>query len=196
MHDQAAGDPDAFAKGAWSACLYAVPDMPLVHEGDDVAAMVYSKASANGFSFRDGDVVVVAHKIVSKAEGAVLALEGVVPSAQAHDLARASGRAPRLCEVYVKESREVLGTTGSMVITRHRLGFVCTNAGVDRSNVPEGSGARVVLLPREPDASARAIRERLRALTGRDLAVIISDSFGKPDRAGAIGEEDAVDPSV
>jgi coenzyme F420-0:L-glutamate ligase / coenzyme F420-1:gamma-L-glutamate ligase len=165
----------------WTACLFAVPNLPLVVEGDDIAHLIFSAATEDRFAFRD-DVVVVAQKIVSKAEGAVVRLNDVEPSPRAQELAEATGRDPHLCEVYVRESREILGTKDRMVITRHRLGFICTNAGVDRSNIGPEAGELALLLPRDPDASARAIRDKLRALTGCDVAVIISDSFGKPDR--------------
>jgi coenzyme F420-0:L-glutamate ligase / coenzyme F420-1:gamma-L-glutamate ligase len=171
----------------WAACIYAVPNLPLVEVGDDIAHLIFSAATEDRFVFRDGDVIVVAQKIVSKAEGAVVRLNDVEPSPRAQELAQATGRDPRLCEVYVRESREILGTKDRMVITRHRLGFICTNAGVDRSNIGPEAGELALLLPRDPDASARAIRDTLRALTGCDVAVIISDSFGKPDRDGAIG---------
>lgn len=177
---------DGFDLGRWAVGLYPMANLPLVEEGADVSRLIFEAATGDGFAFRDGDAVVVAHKIVSKAEGALVRLTDIEPSPQAHDLARATGRDPRLCEVYIRESGEILGTSGPMVITRHRLGFRCTNAGVDRSNVAPDRGDVVVTLPRDPDASARRIREGLRACSGCDVAVIITDSFGLPDRYGAI----------
>src|SRR5947209_4037458 len=187
VQDQPVSSPVGRGLHGWTACLYVVPNIPLIQQGQDIAQLIYTKASEDSFRFRDGDVIVVAQKIVSKAEGAVVRLNDVEPSPRAQELAQATGRDPRLCEVYVRESREILGTKDRMVITRHRLGFICTNAGVDRSNIGPDAGELALLLPRDPDASARAIRDKLRALTGCDVAVIISDSFGKPDRDGAIG---------
>jgi len=184
--DQSAQGVDRSQLGKWSACLYVVPDLPLIKQDDDLAQLIYAKSTARGFAFCDGDVVVVTQKIVSKAEGAVLRLSDIEPSAEAEELAQKTGRDARLCEVYLRESQEIISTNGRVVITRHRLGFQCTSAGVDRSNV-DSSGELVALLPHDPDASARKIREGLRTLTGCDVAVIISDSFGKPDREGAIG---------
>jgi coenzyme F420-0:L-glutamate ligase/coenzyme F420-1:gamma-L-glutamate ligase len=178
---------DGFDLGRWAVGLYPVANLPLVEEGADVGRLISEAAAGDGFAFHDGDIVVAAHKIVSKAEGAVVRLADVEPSPRAHDLARATGRDPRLCEVYIRESAEILGTSGPMVITRHRLGFRCTNAGVDRSNVAPDRGDAVLTLPRDPDASARRIRAGLRARSGHDVAAIITDSFGLPDRYGAIG---------
>ena len=179
-------EPVDWSLDAWDVGLHAVRGIPLVRRGDDLVAVVCAAASVAGFGWSDGDVVVVAHKIVSKAEGAEVALGEVVPSPRAHELAAATGRDPRLCEVYLQESAEVLGTNGRMVITRHRLGFLCTNAGVDGSNAGPAGEQRVVTLPVDPDASARRLRTGLRARTGRDVAVVVTDSFGLPDRRGAI----------
>jgi coenzyme F420-0:L-glutamate ligase/coenzyme F420-1:gamma-L-glutamate ligase len=176
-----------FRLDIWNVALYAVPNLPLIQVGDDIGQLTYEKASEDGFSFQDGDVVVIAQKIVSKAEDAVVSLASVTPSSQAYQLAQATGRDPRLCEVYIQESKEILGTKGRMVITRHRLGFESTSAGVDRSNIAPASEGVVTLLPQDPDASARRIRDRFRELTNRELAVIISDSFGRHDREGAYG---------
>jgi coenzyme F420-0:L-glutamate ligase/coenzyme F420-1:gamma-L-glutamate ligase len=167
--------------------FYGVPDVPRVIAGDDLAVIITSSLDRSRFALLDGDVIVIAQKIVSKAEGAVVRLSDVLPSEPALALAHVTGRDPRLCEIYIRESEEILGTKGSMVITRHRLGFENTNACVDRSNVAPRDEEQVVLLPRDPDASAQGLRANLRERTGRDVAVIVSDSFGKPDRDGAIG---------
>jgi coenzyme F420-0:L-glutamate ligase/coenzyme F420-1:gamma-L-glutamate ligase len=167
--------------------LYGISDIPKVVPGDDLAKLIAVCSAEDGFLFEDSDVVVIAQKVVSKAEGDLINLRDVTPSEFAHQLAERTGRDPRLCEVYIRESELVLGTNGRMVITRHRLGFENTNACVDRSNVGAIEDEQVALLPIDPDASAQKIREGLRQRTGRDLAVIISDSLGKPDREGAIG---------
>jgi len=173
--------------GFWTAGLYAVPNIPLVRQGDDVASLITSAIQSDGFELENGDVLVVAQKIVSKAEGATATLAEIVPSDQARTLSQATGRDPRVCEVYLRESAEILGTKGSMVITRHRLGFVCTCAGVDDSNVGLRGDGTVVLLPQDPDASAEWIRLRVREQVKKDVSVIVSDSFGRPDRDGAVG---------
>jgi coenzyme F420-0:L-glutamate ligase / coenzyme F420-1:gamma-L-glutamate ligase len=130
--------------------------------------------------FEDGDVVVVAHKVVSKAEGRVVRLVNVEPSARARELA--DGEDPRRLEVILGESARLVRTRPPLVIAETRHGFVCASAGVDASNAPEGDA--VVLLPVDPDASAKRLRARLEELTTRRLAVIVSDSFGRAWRQG------------
>jgi coenzyme F420-0:L-glutamate ligase/coenzyme F420-1:gamma-L-glutamate ligase len=152
-----------------------VAGLPEVREGDDVAALIVRAAE-----LEDGDVVVVAHKIVSKAEGRVVRLADVEPSARARDLA--DGEDPRRLEVILGESARLVRTRPPLVIAETRHGFVCASAGVDASNAPEAG--MLVLLPEDPDGSAARLRERLGDLTGRDVAVIVSDSFGRPWRQG------------
>jgi coenzyme F420-0:L-glutamate ligase/coenzyme F420-1:gamma-L-glutamate ligase len=149
--------------------------LPQVGDGDDVAGLIAAAAE-----LEDGDVVVVAHKVVSKAEGRVVNLDDVVPSAQARDLA--GGDDPRRLEVILRESSRIVRTRPPLVIAETRHGFVCASAGVDASNAP--AAGTVVLLPEDPDASAAALRARLQELTGRDVAVIVSDSFGRAWRQG------------
>lgn len=129
----------------------------------------------------------VAQKAVSKAESRAVALAGVSPGPEAGDLARRTGRDARLCQLYLDESAAVLDVRGRHVATVHRLGFTCTVAGVDMSNAAPAAEGIAVLLPADPDDSARRIRAGLRELTGASVAVIVSDSFGSPDRVGAIG---------
>jgi coenzyme F420-0:L-glutamate ligase / coenzyme F420-1:gamma-L-glutamate ligase len=135
---------------------------------------------AGSAELEDGDVVVVAHKVVSKAEGRVVRLDKVEPSPQARDLA--DGEDPRRLEVILGEAARIVRTRPPLVIAETRHGFVCASAGVDASNAPEAG--TVVLLPEDPDGSAVALRARLRELTGRVVAVIVSDSFGRPWRQG------------
>jgi coenzyme F420-0:L-glutamate ligase/coenzyme F420-1:gamma-L-glutamate ligase len=149
--------------------------VPEVREGDDLAALL---AAAAGGDLRPGDVLVVAHKVVSKAEGAVVALGAVRASARALELAEALGKDPRHVQVVLDESVEVVRADRGVLVTRTRHGFVCANAGVDASNA--GTPETLVCLPRDPDASARALRARL---PGRP-AVVISDSFGRAWRHG------------
>ncbi len=154
--------------------------LPELVTGDDLAALLASAALERG-GLRDGDVVVVAQKAVSKVEGRVVRLEEVVPSARAVELAGAEGD-PRQVEVILSEAREVMRSRPPLVITETHHGFVCASAGVDASNAPDGGV--VVLLPVDPDASARVLRERLRELAGADVGVIVSDSFGRAWRQG------------
>jgi coenzyme F420-0:L-glutamate ligase / coenzyme F420-1:gamma-L-glutamate ligase len=152
-----------------------VGGLPEVREADDLASLIASAAS-----LEDGDVVVVAQKVVSKAEGRVVRLADVEPSAQARDLA--DGEDPRRLEVILRESARLVRTRPPLVIAETRHGFVCASAGVDASNAP--GAETVVLLPVDPDASAQRLCERLEDLTDRRLAVIVSDSFGRAWRQG------------
>jgi coenzyme F420-0:L-glutamate ligase/coenzyme F420-1:gamma-L-glutamate ligase len=156
--------------------------LPEVAEGDDLAAMIAERAGQDGL--RDGQLVAIAHKAVSKAEGAVVALAGVQPSDRARELAAPDGRDPRVAQVVLDQSTEVLRAHEGVLICRTRHGFVCANAGVDASNT--GDPDTLVVLPRDPDASARRIRARLRELTAADVAVLISDSFGRAWRHGQV----------
>jgi coenzyme F420-0:L-glutamate ligase / coenzyme F420-1:gamma-L-glutamate ligase len=138
----------------------------------------------------DGQVVVIAHKVISKAEGAVVALAGVHPSARAHELAGEQGKDPRAVQVVLDQSREILRAANGVLICRTHHGFVCANAGVDASNTFREDGAEgrgvstLILLPADPDGSARGLRARLRELTGAQVAVLITDSFGRAWRHG------------
>jgi coenzyme F420-0:L-glutamate ligase/coenzyme F420-1:gamma-L-glutamate ligase len=152
-----------------------VEGIPEVREGDDLAALLAVAAA-----FEDGDVLVVAQKIVSKAEGRVVRLDGVEPSEAAHELA--AGEDPRRLEVILREAARIVRTRPPLVIAETRHGFVCASAGVDASNAPERD--TVVLLPLDPDASATRIRLGLLERTGRTVGVVVSDSFGRPWRQG------------
>jgi len=167
--------------------LYKVPNFPLVNVGDDIAQLIYRCAMNDNFTFEDCDIIVVAQKIVSKAENALVRLSEIVPSEYARELAKKTGRDPRLCQVYLNESKEILETVGRHIITRHRLGFVGTEANVDRSNVALLKEETVSLLPKDPDASARRIRSRMKELSQKEVAVIICDTFGNAYRQGGIG---------
>jgi coenzyme F420-0:L-glutamate ligase / coenzyme F420-1:gamma-L-glutamate ligase len=152
-----------------------VVGIPEVAAGDDLAALL-----AEAGAFEDGDVVVVAQKVVSKAEGRTVRLDEVEPSAQAHELA--GGEDARRLEVILREAARIVRTRPPLVIAETRHGFVCASAGVDASNGPEAG--MLVLLPLDPDASARRIREGLAARAGRTVGVVVSDSFGRPWRQG------------
>jgi len=164
--------------------VIAVRGLPIVKEGDDVAKLICEAAERQGIPIEDGDVVVVTHVFVSRAEGNTVNLDEVVPSEFAKTVAKQTGKEPALVEVILRESKGIVRMGDGHLIVETRHGFVCANAGVDQSNVP---GGRVVApLPRNPDRSARAIRRRIRRLTGKDVAVIVSDTHGRPLREGEI----------
>jgi coenzyme F420-0:L-glutamate ligase/coenzyme F420-1:gamma-L-glutamate ligase len=152
-----------------------VRGLPELREGDDLAGMIAERAE-----LQDGDVVVVAQKAISKVEGRVVQLDDVEPSARALDLAGDGD--PRRVEVILSEATRVVRNRGSLLITETRHGFVCASSGVDASNAP--ARGTVVLLPLDPDASAARLRSALGVLTGRDVGVVVSDSFGRPWRHG------------
>jgi coenzyme F420-0:L-glutamate ligase/coenzyme F420-1:gamma-L-glutamate ligase len=159
--------------------LVALPGMPMVRAGDDLAELILDALAAGGETLHDGDVLVLAQKIVSKAEGRMVDLRGVAPSARALALATETGKDPRLIELMLSESVEVVRHSRDVIVVAHRLGFVMANAGIDQSNVAPDDGEKALLLPRDPDASCAALRSRLREGTGADVAVIINDSHGR-----------------
>jgi coenzyme F420-0:L-glutamate ligase/coenzyme F420-1:gamma-L-glutamate ligase len=166
--------------------LLAIPHIPLIQPGGDLPGVVLAAVAAAGMDWRDRDVLVVAQKIVSKAEGRRVHLPDVLPSARAQELAGQTGKDPRLVEVILGESAEVLRVRPGLLVVEHRLGFVCANAGVDQSNVA-GSDDWALLLPADPDASARRMRDAIQAATGVFVAVIVSDSHGRAWRFGTVG---------
>ena len=155
--------------------------LPEVHEGDDLAALITQAADA-GPGIQSGDIVVVTQKIVSKAEGRVLSLTDVTPSPEAARIAIETEKDPRLVELILRESNRIVRQRGPVLITETKHGFVCANAGIDASNV--GPKGFVSLLPEDPDRSAVSIRAAIRERTGADVAVIITDTFGRPWREG------------
>lgn len=168
--------------------LFAVPGLPMVQAGDDLPALIADGLRRQGQTLHERDVVVVAQKIVSKAEGRTVDLASVTASPQAVALAREVGKDPRLVEVILSESERVVRSRPNLMIMQHRLGFVMANAGVDHSNVAPRDGVdRVLLLPRDPDASAASIRRALAERCGVSPGVIINDSFGRPWRRGTAG---------
>jgi coenzyme F420-0:L-glutamate ligase/coenzyme F420-1:gamma-L-glutamate ligase len=170
--------------------LTALPGLPLVQPGDNLAGLILTGLRAAGLTLAPGDVLVIAQKIVSKAEGRLVRLADVTPSARALELAEITKKDPRFIEVVLSESKEVLRARFNTLIVEHRLGFVCANAGVDRSNVaPHGAEDDEVLLclPRDPDGTCQRLRDELRAATGADIGVIINDSHGRAWRQGTVG---------
>ncbi len=168
--------------------LTSLEGVPTIRPGADLADMVLRSAADTGIALRDGDILVLAQKIVSKAEGRLAKLDEVRPSAEARALAMRSSKDPRVVELILQESTEVVRVRPGVIIVAHRLGFVMANAGIDASNVEHGRGEEtVLLLPENPDASAGRLRDRIRAVHGVDLGIIINDSFGRAWRLGTIG---------
>ena len=162
--------------------------VPIVQPGDDLAAITIAACEDTGVTLADGDVLVVAQKIVSKSEGRFVAVASVTPSEHAIALAAETEKDPRFVEIVLSESRRIVRHRPNLIVAEHRLGFVMANAGIDHSNVgPDDGQERVLLLPLDPDASALALREQLAARTRKRIAVIISDSFGRPWRRGTAG---------
>ncbi|MGE5140330.1 MAG: coenzyme F420-0:L-glutamate ligase [Rudaea sp.] len=161
--------------------------IPLIQPGDDLVPILLEAARETNLVLADGDVLVIASKIVSKSEGRQVHLSDVRPGPRAHELAGVTAKDAREIELMLQESTEVVRARPGLIITRHRLGFVSANAGLDHSNVAGGDRDEVLLLPRDPDASARAIRERLEQEAGASLGVIIADSHGRPHRLGTVG---------
>lgn len=174
--------PPNVSSGAGSDLrLFRIPGFPEIRRGDDLSHRITNLARKVGIQFEDGDILVVAQKIVSKAEGAMVRLANVRPSPKARAIAEGLKKDPRIIEVALRESRRIV-RSDHVLITETRHGFVCANAGVDHSNVP-GRGV-VTLLPRDPDRSAKKLAASLRKRTGKRIAVIISDTFGRPWRLG------------
>jgi coenzyme F420-0:L-glutamate ligase / coenzyme F420-1:gamma-L-glutamate ligase len=168
--------------------VIALEGLPFVKLGDDLVELIGSALKRNGVEPRARDVLVVAQKIVSKAEGRMVDLATIEPSAKARALAAEVDKDPRLVEIILSESARVVRARRNVLIVEHRLGFIMANAGVDQSNVGPADGAsRVLLLPENPDRSADALRCGLTALTGIDFAVVINDSFGRAWRQGTAG---------
>jgi coenzyme F420-0:L-glutamate ligase/coenzyme F420-1:gamma-L-glutamate ligase len=163
--------------------VFAVPGLPEARGGTDIADAIVRALDASALHIDEGDVFVVAQKFVSKAEGAVVALADVTPSPVAREWAATYGKDAAVVEVVLRESRRIVRMDRGVVIAETHHGFVCANAGVDASNVPAGS---VTVLPRDPDASAAAIRTALAARFGHQVAVIVADTFGRPWREGAV----------
>lgn len=168
--------------------VIAIADLPEIRPGDDLPGLIADALAGQPelLPLRPDDVLVVTQKIVSKAEGAIVDLTGVEPRPEAIAFAERWDRDPRQVEVVLREARRVVRMERGVLITETTHGFVCANGGVDASNVGPASGQVVTLLPRDPDASAAAIRRRVRERTGVDIPVIVSDSFGRPWRWGIV----------
>jgi coenzyme F420-0:L-glutamate ligase / coenzyme F420-1:gamma-L-glutamate ligase len=167
--------------------LIALRGFPSVRKGDDLACLIVASARNSGFAFADGDVVVVAQKIVSKAENRFVDLASIKPSAHANELATSTGKDARLVQVILDESRRVVRARPDVLIVEHRQGYVVANAGVDQSNVGDRNGELALRLPDDADASARVLRAALEVHAGKRIGVVINDSFGRAWRLGTVG---------
>jgi len=167
-----------------------LPRIPIISEGDNIAEKLLVSLQSVRISLEDGDILVITQKIVSKSEGRLVNLGEITPSKEAIDLANRSGKDPRLVELILRESNEILRIRQGTIIVEHRLGFVCANAGIDHSNVQGKDGNPedwVLLLPENPDHSALEIRRKIKVASGNRIGVMIIDSHGRAWRLGTIG---------
>ena len=170
--------------------LTPLQQIPLIRRDDHLADIIVSSLRVTEIELQDNDILVIAQKIISKAEGRTVNLVTVTPSQRAMELAKQTDKDPRVVELMLQESNEILRTRVGTIIVEHRLGFVCANAGIDHSNVA-GAGDSdeewVLLLPTEPDRSAEKIRQDIRSQTGKNVGVLIIDSHGRAWRNGTVG---------
>ena len=162
----------------------ALEGFPYVKSGDNVASMIVETAEKNGVKIEDEDVVVVAQKIVSKAENRVVKLKDAVPSQRAREIAKTTGKSPKFVELILKETKSIIKASHEVLLVEDKRGLVCINAGIDKSNV-EDRGS-LVLLPENPDASAEKCRAEIKNLTGKSVAVIVCDTYSRPFRRGQV----------
>ena len=167
-----------------SFTAFALEGFPLVKPGDDVARIIVETCEKNGLRVQEGDVIVVAQKVFSKAENRLFRLRDVVPSRRAERLAKTTGKSPRFVELVLKEATNVLKASREVLLVEDKRGWICINAGIDKSNV-EGRG-NFALLPENPDESARTCRLKIKKLTGINVAVIVCDTYSRPFRRGQV----------
>lgn len=164
--------------------IIGIEGLPIIKTGDNIAKLICDAASRQGSPIKDLDIVIITHVVVSRAEGNIINLDDVVPSEFAKNIAKQYEKDPAIVEVVLRESKGISRMADGILITESKHGFVCANSGVDKSNVP---GERLVaLLPDNPDRSAEKIRQEIKRITGSDVAVIISDTHGRPLRQGEI----------
>jgi len=161
-----------------------IENIPLVDEGDDVAALILNAVSEDSIEFENGDILVIAETIISKAEGNKILLESVEPSLKAVEIAEKTGKEPALVEAIILESNEIIAVGPDFIISETKHGFVCANAGIDESNVEKGIATPI---PENPDKSAEFIRKKIEKAVNKEIVVIISDTQGRAFREGAIG---------
>lgn len=173
--------------GAAGLTLRALEEFPLIEQGDDLAALICAGLERNALSLTAGDILVLAQKIVSKAEGRVRRLADIEPEAEALALAKETEKDPRLVQAILDESTEVVRKRPGVLIVRHRLGLVMAQAGIDQSNLNAADGGEILLLPEQPDDSAAKLRADIAAIAGTAPGIVIADSFGRPFRNGTTG---------
>jgi len=170
--------------------LVTLADFPMIQKGDILADIIHNTLTVNQIDLQDGDVLVIAQKVISKAEGRKVDLQTVEVSPEANELAKKVEKDPRIVELILRESNKVLRHRPGLIVAEHKLGFVCANAGIDRSNVKQGEGSEddsVLLLPKDPDRSAREIRLSLEKTWDQSVGVLIIDSHGRAWRNGTVG---------
>ncbi|MDP1548162.1 MAG: coenzyme F420-0:L-glutamate ligase [Anaerolineales bacterium] len=176
-----------------SLTLTSLQHIPLIRHGDNLADILLNSLRETNMELQDNDILVIAQKIISKAEGRMVSLAGVEPSQRARELGLQTEKDPRLVELMLRESNEVVRFRKGVIVVEHKLGFICANAGIDHSNVaplPEGLAVMddwVLLLPENPDASAKKLREEINKKTGKTIGVMIIDSHGRAWRNGTVG---------
>lgn len=180
------GISDVLSNLPLSLTVTALPGIPLVHPGDDLPQLILDGLTRAGLNLEPGDALVVTSKIVSKSEGRLVSLDSVTPTDEARTLATETNKDPRMVTLALSESRGVSRRGPGVLVTQHRLGFVSAMSGIDQSNVDGGDDC-VLLLPVDPDGSAERIRQALKAATGVDVGIVISDSHGRPFRNGNVG---------
>ena len=163
---------------------FALDNFPLVKPGDDIAKMVVEIARKNGLEIEDEDMIVVAQKIFSKAEKRVIRLRDVVPSKKAEEIAKATGKNPKFVELVLRETNSIVKASCEILIVEDKRGLICINAGIDKSNVQ--GGGNFALLPENPDKSAEKFRVEIKRLTGKNVAVVICDTYSRPFRRGQV----------
>ncbi|MDI6690914.1 MAG: coenzyme F420-0:L-glutamate ligase [Candidatus Bathyarchaeota archaeon] len=167
-----------------SFIAFALNDFPLIKPGDNIAKTIVETVGKNGLKIEDGDIIVAAQKIFSKAEGRVARLRDVVPSKKAHEIAKKTGKGPKFVELVLKETKRIVKASREVLLVEDKHGLVCINAGIDKSNV-EGAG-NFALLPANPDKSAQKCRREIKKLTGKTVAIIICDTYSRPFKRGQV----------
>ncbi len=162
----------------------ALEGFPLIRPGDDIVETLMKTMSRNNMQFKDGDIVAISHKVLSKAEGRIVKLTDVVPSAEARKIAKATDKSERLVELVLSESKRVIKASPEALLVEDRRGIVCINAGIDKSNV-EGENS-FAMLPLDPDSSAQGCLTKIRELTGKKVAVVVCDTYSRPFRRGQV----------
>ena len=167
-----------------SFMTFALEDFPLIKAEDDLTRIIVETARKNDLKLEDGDVIVIAQKIISKAEKRIINLKEVVPSERSKEIAEMTGKSPKFVEMILRETNRILKVTRDIFLVEDKRGLVCINAGIDKSNVK--GRENFALLPKNPDESARNCRSEIRKLTGKDVAVIVCDTYSRPFRRGQV----------